>query len=86
MFRRQLLVGDLDQRRADLALADLVALPVRRVPHRRLLGRCWQLRQNLTVYDASYVALAELLNLVLVTSDVRLSEAPGLRCQIEVLT
>jgi predicted nucleic acid-binding protein len=38
------------------------------------------------VYDAAYVAVAELLNLVLVTGDARLSQAPGLRCQVEVLS
>jgi predicted nucleic acid-binding protein len=85
VLRRQLLAGDLDARRAELALTDLVDLPVRRVPHRRLLTRCWALRQNLTVYDAAYVALAELLDLVLVTADARLSKAPGLRCEVEVL-
>lgn len=85
VLRRQLLVGDLDPRRAELALRDLSDLPVRRVPHRRLLGRCWDLRENLTVYDASYVALAELLDLVLVTGDVRLARAPGLRCPVELL-
>ena len=67
-------------------MADLVDLPLRRVRHRQLLGRCWELRAHLTVYDASYVALAELLDLVLVTGDVRLSKAPGLRCQVEVLS
>ena len=86
VLRRQLLLGDLDARRAELALTDLIELPLGRVPHRRLLDRCWQLRHNLTVYDAAYVALAELLDLVLVTGDVRLSKAPGLRCQVEVLT
>ncbi len=86
VLRRQLLAGDLDDRRARLALTDLVDLPLRRVPHRRLLGRCWQLRQNLTVYDAAYVALAELLDLALVTGDTRLSNAPGLRCEVEVLS
>lgn len=85
VFRRQLLARDLDARRAGLALDDLVSLPMRRVPHRRLLGRCWDLRENLTLYDAAYVALAEVLDLVLVTADVRLSRAPGLRCQVEVL-
>lgn len=53
VFRRQLLAGGLDVRRAELALADLVDLPMRRVPHRRLLGRCWELRRNLTVYGAA---------------------------------
>lgn len=85
VLRRQLLAGDLDGRRAELALADLGALPVRRISHRRLLERCWELRQNLTIYDASYVALAELLGLILVTGDARLSRAPGPRCRIEVL-
>ena len=86
VFRRQLLAGDLDLRRADLAIADLRDLPVRRVPHRQLLGRCWDLRHNLTPYDAAYVALAELLDLVLVTGDARLRKAPGVRCVVEVLT
>lgn len=85
VFRRQLLLGDLDARRAELALTDLTELPLRRVSHRRLLDRCWELRQNVTVYDAVYVALAELMDLVLVTGDVRLSKAPGVRCQVEVL-
>ena len=69
-----------------LALADLVDLPLRRVPHIRLLERCWQLRHNLTAYDAAYVALAERLDLILVTADARLSKVPGLRCQVEVLS
>ena len=86
VFRRQLLAGRIESRRAEQAMADLADLPLRRVAHRQLLGRCWQLRANLTVYDASYVALAELLDLVLVTGDVRLSKAPGLRCQVEVLS
>ena len=47
--------GTLDARRARLALADLAALPARRAPHRPLLPRCWELRNNLTIYDAAYV-------------------------------
>lgn len=85
VFRRQLLAGDLDARRAELALADLADLPLRRVSHRALVGRCWELRESLTVYDAAYAALAELLDLVLVTSDARLSRASGLHCRVEVL-
>lgn len=84
-FRRQVAAGDLPVRRAHLALVDLRALAMRRVSHRPLLQRCWELRQNLTVYDAAYVALAESLGVVLVTADRRLSRAPGLRCQIERL-
>ncbi|MFY9887824.1 MAG: PIN domain-containing protein [Streptosporangiaceae bacterium] len=85
VWRRQLRAGTLDARRAALALADLTALPLRRAPHRSLLARCWELRDNLTVYDASYVALAEALNISLLTGDRRLSRAAGPRCHIEVL-
>ncbi len=74
-----------DPRRAALALADLAALPLRRAPHRPLLIRCWELRDNLTVYDASYVALAEVLDVTLLTGDGRLARAPGLRCHVETL-
>lgn len=85
VFRRLHLRDRLPLRRAELALADLSALPLRRVRHRPLLGRCWELRANLNVYDACYVALAELLGVLLVTADARLSSAPGLRCAVEVL-
>jgi predicted nucleic acid-binding protein len=83
--RRQVMAGQLEARRADLALADLLALPLRRIAHRQLLTRCWQLRQNVTPYDAAYVALAELLDVVLVTGDRRLSRSPGVRCRIQVI-
>jgi predicted nucleic acid-binding protein len=85
VLRRQVRAGAVDVRRAALALADLAALPLRRAPHRPLLARCWELRDNLTVYDAAYVALAEALNETLLTGDVRLSRAAGPRCRIEVL-
>jgi predicted nucleic acid-binding protein len=85
VIRRRLRSGHLDARRAELALADLVELPLRRVSHRPLLGRCWELRENLTVCDAAYVALAELLDAVLVTADARLAAAPGIRCRLDVL-
>lgn len=54
-------------------------------PHGPLLARCWELRNNLTVYDAAYIALAELLTTTLVTGDTRLAEVPGTRCEVEVL-
>jgi predicted nucleic acid-binding protein len=85
VLRRQLAVGALDARRAGLALDDLAALPARRAPHRPLLTRCWELRDNLTIYDATYVALAEAVNATLLTADRRLARAPGPRCPIEVL-
>jgi len=85
VLRRQLSVGKLDTRRARLALDDLLELPVQRVPHRALLRRCWELRDNLSVYDAAYVALAETLDAPLVTADARLAKAPGVTCTVEVL-
>lgn len=85
VIRRQSRGGQLDPRRARLALTDLVELPLRRTPHRPLLARCWQLRENLTVYDAAYAALAEALDVVLLTADARLASAPGPRCEIELL-
>lgn len=85
VLRGQMLAGSLDARRADLALNDLSAMPLKRAPHLPLLQRCWELRENLTTYDASYVALAEALDVLLLTGDRRLARAPGPRCQIEVL-
>jgi predicted nucleic acid-binding protein len=85
VLRRQRKSGVLDARRARLALDDLAALPARRAPHRPLLPRCWELRDNLTIYDAAYVALAEALNITLLTGDHKLARAPGPQCPIEVL-
>ena len=85
VLRKQLRVGAIDARRADLALTDLADLPLRRAPHLSLLARCWELRDNLTIYDATYVALAEALDAPLVTADTRVARAPGTTCQIEVL-
>lgn len=85
VLRRLVLSGQLSVQRAEQALADLVALPMQRAPHLPLLARCWSLRANLSVYDASYVALAESLGSVLLTADARLSRSPDLRCVVEVL-
>jgi predicted nucleic acid-binding protein len=85
VLRRAALAGRLDDRRSAQALSDLAALPLRRAPHQPLLGRIWQLRGNLTVYDAAYVALAETLDVLLLTADQRLGAAPGINCEVEVL-
>ena len=84
-WRRLAAAGDLDERRSQLAIEDLQALRVERAPHGPLLQRCWELRSNLTTYDAAYVALAELLDVRLVTADARLEAAPGARCTIELI-
>jgi predicted nucleic acid-binding protein len=85
VWRRQIRDGAMDARRAALALADLAALPLRRAAHQPPLARCWELRDNLTIYDASYVALAEALEVTLLTGDGRLARSTGPRCPIEVL-
>ena len=84
-WRRLAAAGRLDDRRAALARGDLRSIPIRRVPHLPLLERCWELRANLTVYDAAYVALAELLDAPLLTADAKLAKTPGSECTIEVL-
>ena len=84
-WRRLVSAGHLDDRRASLALADLDSLRLERVPHGPLVERCWELRGNLTVYDAAYVAVAELMEVDLLTADARLAAAPGIRCGVEVL-
>ena len=75
----------LDNRRAALARTDLAALPMHRAAHLPLLPRCWELRDNLTTYDAAYVALAEALEATLLTGDRRLAHAAGPTCTIELL-
>ena len=84
-LRRAAATGDLDARRARLALDDFTALDIGRVGHRALIERVWELRANVTPYDAAYVALAEALAVALVTADARLARASGPRCSIELL-
>ncbi|MFL5897359.1 MAG: type II toxin-antitoxin system VapC family toxin [Solirubrobacterales bacterium] len=84
-LRRAARARRLDENRSLQALTDLAALPLRRVPHLPLLGRVWELRDNLSAYDASYVALAEALDTVLVTADGRIERASGINCEIAVL-
>ena len=85
-WRRLAAAGQLDDRRVALAMIDLGGLRIERAPHQPLVGRCWELRASLTTYDASYVALAEALDAVLLTGDRRLAEAPGGRCPVEVVS
>jgi predicted nucleic acid-binding protein len=79
-LRRRALAGQLDVAAADTAHADLMGLQWDRWPHSRLAERAWELRGAVSYYDASYVALAELLDAPLVTLDRRLERAPGPRC------
>lgn len=70
---------------ASHALAALAEMPIQRVVHQRLLPRIWELRDNLTAYDAAYVAVAERLGSTLVTGDARMFRAPGLECIVELI-
>jgi predicted nucleic acid-binding protein len=85
VLRRQVRAGTVDDRRAHLALDDLLDIPLQRARHRPLLARCWELRGSLTIYDAAYVALAEALDVSLLTGDHRLARAHGPRCAVEIL-
>jgi predicted nucleic acid-binding protein len=85
-LRRAARGGRLDERRSGQALEDLAALPLRRVSHLPLVPRIWELRDNLTAYDASYVALAETLDCPLLTADAGIGKASGVRCVVEVLS
>jgi predicted nucleic acid-binding protein len=86
VLRKAALAARLDDRRSEQAVADLAALPLRRAPHLPLLPRIWELRENLTVYDGAYVALAEVLEAPLLTADERVAAAPNVRCEIELVT
>jgi predicted nucleic acid-binding protein len=85
VWRRHVAAKLMPARRVASALADLVDLPLRRSSHQPFLQRIWELRHVVTPYDAAYVALAEILDAVLVTADARLSRASGFNCQVEVV-
>ena len=85
VLRRAVARGALAAERGAMALDDWFDVEVERYAHAPLLERVWQLRENVSAYDAVYVALAESLSMVLVTADRRLAAAPGLRARIEIL-
>lgn len=84
-LRRYAAVGDLDDERGRAALADLADFPLRRYSHDFLLPRVWALRNNLTAYDAVYVALAEALEASLLTHDRRLAAAANRYVRVELI-
>jgi predicted nucleic acid-binding protein len=77
--------GKFDPVAATDLVADLMVLPVERWHMSPLLPRMWQLRENLTPYDAAYVALAEMTGTVLVTGDERMKASPAARCDIQII-
>ncbi len=82
-LRRYVHEGEIDGRTAKNALDDLCLLDIERHAHEPLLDRVWALRDNLTAYDAVYVALAEALDAILITCDGKLARAPGMKKFIE---
>jgi predicted nucleic acid-binding protein len=82
IVRRFELAGTASPDQASQAHDDLVDLAIEYWPYELLLPRVWELRHNLSSYDASYVALAELIDAPLVTLDGRIARAPGVRCQV----
>ncbi len=85
VIRRYEARGELSAERGQEALTDLMAFPVARYPHDVLLQRVWELRNNLTAYDAMYIALAEVLDAPLVTRDERLASAPGHNAIVRII-
>jgi len=81
ILRRHQLANLITADQAAQAHADLLDLPLELWPYELLASRSWQLRENLTIYDAAYVALAEMTSTPLATLDQRITRAPGLRCQ-----
>lgn len=85
VLRRYALAGEVAAERCRMALEDLAGLPLTRYPHDFLLPRAWELRDNLSAYDAMYVALAEALDAPLLTRDQRLANAPAHRARVELV-
>lgn len=85
VLRRYARTSILDDQRVAEALQDFEDLPLRRHSHRVLLPRIWELRHNLTAYDAAYLALAEILDAPLITRDRAFASIKGHRARVLVL-
>lgn len=82
VVRRQELVGTISRDQAAQAHGDLLDLNIVLWPYELLATRAWQLRNSLSIYDASYIALAEALDVALLTLDRRIAQAPGISCAV----
>jgi predicted nucleic acid-binding protein len=85
VLRMQVTKGTMSEARGQEAIDDLLDLPLVRYPHDFLLSRVRELRNNLTAYDAVYVALAEALEFPLVTCDAKIAGAPGHHAQVDLV-
>ena len=87
VLRRLLMRGALSETSATEAMNGFLRLVLRRYPADGLRARMWALRHNLSAYDATYVALTEMLGASsLLTTDSRLAGAPGVSCPVEVVS
>jgi predicted nucleic acid-binding protein len=84
-LRRYQAAGEMSPQRAHQALQVFVQMPLERHPHWPFLGRIWELRRNITAYDAAYIALAEALDAPLFTCDGALARAPGHRAVVDLI-
>jgi predicted nucleic acid-binding protein len=84
-LRRLVRTGEVSSRRAAEAIADLTEFDLHRHAHVDLLGSAWKLRDDISAYDAMYVALAEAIDAPIVTCDGPRAKAPGHRARIEVI-
>ena len=85
VIRRYCSFGEIDSERGKEAIEDLKDFPINRYQHDIFLNRVWELRHNMTAYDAVYVALAETLSAPLLTRDAHLASAPGHEALIELV-
>jgi len=86
VLRKRWIAGTITDRRFRSAIDDLVALPLARFPPGALMTRAFELRANVTAYDAAYIALAEALDCTLLPGDARLARSPSTRFHIELMT
>jgi predicted nucleic acid-binding protein len=84
-LRRMVRSAVMSDPQALAVLNELAVIPLARASHLPFATRVWELRNNLSAYDASYVALAEALDASLLTADARLASAPAIRCDIELI-
>jgi predicted nucleic acid-binding protein len=82
VIRRHEISSQISPDQAAQAHADLLDLAIELWPYDLFAARAWELRHNLSIYDATYVALAEAIDLTLITLDKRLAKAPGIKCRV----
>jgi predicted nucleic acid-binding protein len=86
LLRRHTLVGTVSAALAQIALEDFLTLPIDRYAHTALLARAFALRDNATIYDALYLALAEVLEATRLTRDRRLARVFDVAARVEVVS